>query len=65
MVRIRSVAGDSAIELVAQMEGILLDPTYTGKAFAGLLGSVRSGAIPPGSRVLFVHSGGAIANLVG
>lgn len=62
---IRSEAGDSAIELVAQTEGILLDPTYTGKAFAGLLGSVRSGAIPPGSRVLFVHSGGAIANLVG
>lgn len=62
---IRSEAGDSAIDLVAQKEGILLDPTYTGKAFAGLLGNVRSGAIPPGSRVLFVHSGGAIANLVG
>lgn len=60
---IRSEAGDSAIELVAQKEGILLDPTYTGKAFAGLLGKVRSGAIAPGSRVLFVHSGGVIANL--
>lgn len=61
---IRSRAGDSAIHLVGQKEGILLDPIYTGKAFAGLIGNVRSGVIQPGSRVLFVHSGGAIANLV-
>jgi len=61
---IRSEAGDSAIALVAQKEGVLLDPTYTGKAFAGLLGNVRSGAIPLGSQVLFVHTGGAIANFV-
>lgn len=61
---IRSEAGDAAIDLVAQKEGVLLDPTYTGKAFAGLLGNVRSGAIPAGSKVLFVHSGGLITNLV-
>ena len=39
-------------------EGLLLDPVYTGKAMAGLIAHVRSGRIAPGSRVLFVHTGG-------
>ena len=47
-----------AIRLVAQCEGILLDPVYTGKAMAGLLGLVRQREIGDGERVLFWHTGG-------
>lgn len=60
---IRSQEGDDAIHFLAKKEGVLLDPTYTGKVFAGLLGSVQTGAIPQGSRVLFIHTGGAMALL--
>ena len=48
-----------AVELVARTEGILLDPVYTGKAMAGLLALVRSGAIAPTETVVFWHTGGA------
>ena len=47
-----------AVELAARREALLLDPVYTGKAMAGLIAHVRSGRIAPGSRVLFVHTGG-------
>jgi L-cysteate sulfo-lyase len=50
-----------AIELVARTEGILLDPSYTGKAMAGLIDHVRRGIIRPGSRVVFIHTGGTPA----
>lgn len=60
---IRSPAGDAAIALMAESEGIFLDPTYTGKVFSGLVGNVRAGCIPAGSSVLFVHTGGATALL--
>ena len=46
-----------AIELVARTEGILLDPSYTGKAMAGLIDHVRRGAVRPGSTVIFIHTG--------
>lgn len=45
-----------AVALAAR-HGILLDATYTGKAFDGLLDLVRSGEILPGARVLFWHTG--------
>lgn len=48
-----------AVRLAASEEGLLLDPVYTGKAFAGLIGRAREGAFSPGARVLFVHTGGA------
>jgi 1-aminocyclopropane-1-carboxylate deaminase/D-cysteine desulfhydrase-like pyridoxal-dependent ACC family enzyme len=48
--------GDAAIEYLVKQEGILLDPIYTGKAFAGLLDLARKGEI--GGRVLFWHTGG-------
>ncbi|WP_248310024.1 D-cysteine desulfhydrase family protein [Bosea sp. WAO] len=48
-----------AVELVARTEGILLDPVYTGKAMAGLLALIRSGAIAPTESVVFWHTGGA------
>ena len=50
-----------AIRLLARTEGLLIDPVYTGKAFAGLLGSVREGRVAPGGTVVFWHTGGATA----
>lgn len=50
-----------AVRLFARTEGILLDPVYTGKAAAGLIGLVRQGYFNPNDRVLFVHTGGSPA----
>ncbi len=50
-----------AVRLLARLEGVLLDPVYTGKAMAGLIGLVREGAFKPGEAVLFVHTGGSPA----
>ena len=47
-----------AVRLMARTEGLLLDPVYSGKAFAGLLAMVRAGAVEPGSALLFVMTGG-------
>ncbi|WP_342151727.1 D-cysteine desulfhydrase family protein [Methylorubrum sp. SB2] len=47
-----------AVRLMARTEGLLLDPVYSGKAFAGLLHDVRAGAYPAGAAVLFVMTGG-------
>lgn len=47
-----------AIKLVAQTEGIFLDPTYTGKAMAALIDYIRQGKIKSGQTVIFYHSGG-------
>lgn len=56
---IASEAGNAAVRLMAEKEGIFLDPVYTGKAFAGLVEMAREGAFRPEDRVLFLHSGGA------
>ena len=50
-----------AIRLTAQQEGVLLDPVYTGRAMAGLIGMIRQGKIGPDESVLFWHTGGAPA----
>jgi D-cysteine desulfhydrase family pyridoxal phosphate-dependent enzyme len=50
-----------AIERVASLEGIVLDPVYTGKAMAGLIGAAREGRFGAGDTVVFWHTGGAIA----
>ena len=50
-----------AIEMLALDEGILLDPVYTGKAFAALIADVRSGLLTPEHTVVFLHTGGAPA----
>ena len=47
-----------AIKLLAQSEGILLDPVYTGKAFAGLLDLVANGRFSPNDILIFLHTGG-------
>jgi L-cysteate sulfo-lyase len=50
-----------AVRLVAQREGILLDPVYTGRAMAGLIDLIRWGAFTRGQTVLFWHTGGTAA----
>ena len=50
-----------AVKLFAGTEGILLDPVYSGKVAAGLIGMVRNGAFPEGANVLFLHTGGSPA----
>lgn len=50
-----------AIRLAARKEGILLDPVYSAKAMAGLIGLVRQGFFTPDDNVLFLHTGGAAA----
>ena len=56
---IPSEEGDAAVRLMAETEGLFLDPVYTGKAFAGLAAMAKEGAFKPADRVLFLHSGGA------
>lgn len=51
----------AAIRLVAQTEGIFLDPVYTGKAMAGLVDLVKKGTLGPGQTVVFLHTGGTPA----
>ncbi|TVU70092.1 D-cysteine desulfhydrase [Cobetia crustatorum] len=50
-----------AVTLLAQQEGILLDPVYSGKGMAGLIDLVRKGHFKEGENVVFLHTGGAVA----
>ncbi len=50
-----------AIRMFASMEGLLLDPVYTGRAAAGLIDLVRKGFFKPDEKVLFWHTGGTPA----
>jgi D-cysteine desulfhydrase len=50
-----------AVQMLARVEGILLDPVYTGKTMAGLIDLVRRGVFKKGEHVLFVHTGGSPA----
>jgi L-cysteate sulfo-lyase len=50
-----------AIRMFAQLEGILLDPVYSGKGAAGLIDYCRKGRFKKGERVVFLHTGGSAA----
>jgi len=50
-----------AIEMFARLEGILLDPVYSGKGAAGLIDLIRKGRFAKDERVVFVHTGGSAA----
>ena len=50
-----------AVQLLARTEGILLDPVYTGKVMAGLIGMVRKGKFKKEDNILFLHTGGSPA----
>ncbi|KYP79862.1 D-cysteine desulfhydrase [Ferroacidibacillus organovorans] len=56
-----TAAMTSAVNLLAKTEGILLDPVYTGKAMAGLIGLIRKGYFKKSDNVLFIHTGGSPA----
>jgi len=47
-----------AISLLGRTEGLLVGPVYTAKGLAGVIDYVRTGRIPAGSTVVFVHTGG-------
>jgi D-cysteine desulfhydrase len=47
-----------AVQMLARTEGVLLDPVYTGKIMAGLIGLARQGHFKPNAKVLFMHTGG-------
>ncbi|MEV4656771.1 pyridoxal-phosphate dependent enzyme [Micromonospora sp. NPDC049301] len=49
---------EEALTLVARLEGIIFDPTYTGRAMAGLIAAARRGEIAPGDTTVFLHTGG-------
>jgi D-cysteine desulfhydrase family pyridoxal phosphate-dependent enzyme len=51
----------AAIKHMARNEGILLDPTYSGKTFAALLEMLRSGDFAADQHVVFLHTGGAVS----
>jgi 1-aminocyclopropane-1-carboxylate deaminase/D-cysteine desulfhydrase-like pyridoxal-dependent ACC family enzyme len=55
---IPNAATIEAIELGARMEGLVLDPVYTGKAMAGIIAQIRAGRWRGDAPVVFVHSGG-------
>ncbi len=48
-----------AVQMLARTEAILLDPVYTGKIMAGLIGLARQGYFGKDENVLFIHTGGA------
>jgi 1-aminocyclopropane-1-carboxylate deaminase/D-cysteine desulfhydrase-like pyridoxal-dependent ACC family enzyme len=51
----------AAIKHMARSEGILLDPTYSGKTFAVLLAMLRGGDFGADQHVVFLHTGGAVS----
>jgi D-cysteine desulfhydrase len=50
-----------AVRMLARLEGVLIDPVYTGKAMAGLIDLVRKGTFNKNENILFVHTGGSPA----
>lgn len=58
---IPTAASTAALQLLARTEGVLLDPVYTAKAFAGLLALIERGEFTAEDTVLFWHTGGQLA----
>jgi L-cysteate sulfo-lyase len=50
-----------AVKMLAQFEGILLDPVYSGKGFAGLIDLIRKGHFKKDENVVFLHTGGSVS----
>ena len=50
-----------AVKMLASYEGILLDPVYSGKGFAGLIGLIRQGHFKKDENVVFLHTGGSVS----
>jgi D-cysteine desulfhydrase/L-cysteate sulfo-lyase len=56
-----SAESKEAVQLFARMEGLVLDPVYTGKCAAALIAHARDGRLTKGDTAVFVHTGGAPA----
>lgn len=54
-----------AIRMFAELEGLLLDPVYSGKGAAALIDYCRKGKFKKGERAVFLHTGGSVALLSG
>ena len=50
-----------AVKMLATYEGILLDPVYSGKGFAGLIDLIRKGHFKKDENVVFLHTGGSVS----
>ena len=50
-----------ATKMLAKKEAILLDPVYSGKAFAGLIGLIKNKKFNKNDNILFIHTGGAVS----
>lgn len=50
-----------AVSMTAKLEGILLDPVYSGKAMAGLISAIRAGRFKSTENIVFIHTGGSAA----
>jgi len=50
-----------ATKLLATKEGILLDPVYSGKGFAGFIDLIKKNYFYKSDKVLFIHTGGAVS----
>jgi len=62
----RATPEELAIQAKAtRLTGMLLDPTYTGKALAGLKREIDAGRYGPGDDVVFWHTGGGFAAFIG
>jgi L-cysteate sulfo-lyase len=49
-----------AVKLLAEKEGILLDPVYSGKGMAGLIDLIGKGYFKPEENIVFLHTGGSV-----
>jgi L-cysteate sulfo-lyase len=49
-----------AVLMLSRLEGLLLDPVYSGKAMAGMIDLIRKGTIGKAETVVFLHTGGAV-----
>jgi D-cysteine desulfhydrase len=50
-----------AVRMLARLEGVLIDPVYTGKTMAGLIDLARKGTFKKDENILFIHTGGSPA----
>jgi len=48
----------AAIRDCARLDGLLVEPVYTGRAMAGLFALAHDGRLPKGKKVIFLHTGG-------
>ena len=58
-------ATHEALRMAAELEGLVLDPVYSGRALAGLIRARRQGDLGPDQTIVFLHTGGFPALFTG